>query len=79
MLVIRGNGRVADIYFTEFNRLFFHYYFRSVQQATSRPASGTGFSLFLREDDKWLKKYAQGQLRHKRVKAFARMEGFATP
>ena len=32
MLLIRGNTRVADIYFTEFNRLFFHYYFRSVHE-----------------------------------------------
>jgi len=30
MLVIRGNQRAADIYFTEFNRLFNHYYYRSV-------------------------------------------------
>ena len=38
MLIIRGDRRVADIYFTEFNRLFFHYYFRSVVEATSRMA-----------------------------------------
>src|SRR4029434_10499443 len=30
MVIIRGNPRVADIYFTEFNRLFNHYYFRAV-------------------------------------------------
>ena len=36
MLVIRGNRRVADIYFTEFNRLFNHYYFRAVQERTRR-------------------------------------------
>jgi phosphatidylserine/phosphatidylglycerophosphate/cardiolipin synthase-like enzyme len=34
MLIIRGDQRVADIYFTEFNRLFNHYYFRSVTEAT---------------------------------------------
>ena len=34
MLVIRGDRRVADIYFTEFNRLFYHYYFRSIQETT---------------------------------------------
>ena len=34
MLVIRGRPRVADIYFTEFNRLFNHY-FRSVMEATN--------------------------------------------
>jgi phosphatidylserine/phosphatidylglycerophosphate/cardiolipin synthase-like enzyme len=30
MVIVRGNRRVADIYFTEFNRLFNHYYFRSI-------------------------------------------------
>lgn len=34
MVIIRGDQRVADIYFTEFNRLFNHYYFRSVVEAT---------------------------------------------
>ena len=34
MLAILGNRRVADIYFTEFNRLFYHYYFRSIQEKT---------------------------------------------
>ncbi len=29
MLIIRGDQRVADIYLTEFNRLFNHYSFRS--------------------------------------------------
>jgi phosphatidylserine/phosphatidylglycerophosphate/cardiolipin synthase-like enzyme len=36
MILIRGDRRVADIYFTEFNRLFNHYYFRSVVEATKR-------------------------------------------
>lgn len=35
MQFVRGNLRVADIYFTEFNRLFNHYYFRSVTEATA--------------------------------------------
>jgi phosphatidylserine/phosphatidylglycerophosphate/cardiolipin synthase-like enzyme len=30
MLLIRGNTRVADIYLTEFDRLFRHFYFRNV-------------------------------------------------
>jgi phosphatidylserine/phosphatidylglycerophosphate/cardiolipin synthase-like enzyme len=34
MILIRGDQRATDIYFTEFNRLFFHYYFRSVVQDT---------------------------------------------
>ena len=36
MLIIRGDRRVADIYFTEFNRLFNHYYFRSVQERSKK-------------------------------------------
>ena len=44
--------RVADIYFTEFNRLFNHYYFRSIAER-SRPAE-TLRALHLAEDDGWL-------------------------
>ncbi|HEU4871134.1 MAG TPA: phospholipase D-like domain-containing protein [Pyrinomonadaceae bacterium] len=36
MLIIRGDHRVADIYFTEFNRLFNHYYFRSVVESMKK-------------------------------------------
>jgi phosphatidylserine/phosphatidylglycerophosphate/cardiolipin synthase-like enzyme len=74
MLVIRGEMRVADIYFTEFNRLFFHYYFRSVQEAAARrERPQSGFSLFLEEDDGWLRKYTSGSLRQKRVDIFTKM------
>jgi phosphatidylserine/phosphatidylglycerophosphate/cardiolipin synthase-like enzyme len=78
MLVIRGNNRVADIYFTEFNRLFFHYYFRSIQEVTlkakDQPAAAD--SLFLRETDDWLEKYKPGSLRRKRVAVFSGMQEF---
>jgi phosphatidylserine/phosphatidylglycerophosphate/cardiolipin synthase-like enzyme len=78
MIIIRGNKRVADIYFTEFNRLFNHYYFRSIAEATaaakesgtSQPVDG---SLELVENDSWLKKYTPGKLRHKRVQVFINM------
>ncbi|MDQ8730209.1 phospholipase D-like domain-containing protein [Bradyrhizobium sp. LHD-71] len=77
MLLIRGNERVADIYFTEFNRLFFHYYFRSIQQASlgdGRPSGAAAeSSLFLRESDDWLDKYKPGKLRRKRVEIFVSM------
>src|SRR5262249_40852015 len=50
MVVIRGDQRVADIYFTEFNRLFNHYYFRAVHEATAKSGhSDNGASLFLKE------------------------------
>jgi phosphatidylserine/phosphatidylglycerophosphate/cardiolipin synthase-like enzyme len=83
MIAIRGNQRVADIYFTEFNRLFYHYYFRSVQEQTERMLSkkdkerSDKQSLFLVEDDSWLKAYKAGSLKQKRVDIFMRMDGFA--
>jgi phosphatidylserine/phosphatidylglycerophosphate/cardiolipin synthase-like enzyme len=81
MLIIRGDQRVADIYFTEFNRLFNHYYFRSVLNASKRkPADqrSKGSSLFLSETaEGWLVKYQPGELRQKRVVLYAKMDGFA--
>lgn len=81
MLLIRGNKRVADIYFTEFNRLFNHYYFRSVQESLAKDledpgnAGAKGASMFLEESDNWTKKYARGKLRAKRLALFTTIEG----
>jgi phosphatidylserine/phosphatidylglycerophosphate/cardiolipin synthase-like enzyme len=78
MLLIRGNKRVADIYFTEFNRLFNHYYFRAVQESV-RGRGGDTVSMFLDETGKeWQKKYADGKLRAKRLKVYAQMKGAVT-
>jgi len=82
MLLIRGSRRVADIYFTEFNRLFYHYYFRSVQEATRRLGEDEKRrrdqqTLFLAETDAWIKNYKPGSLKRKRVDIFTRMDGFA--
>jgi phosphatidylserine/phosphatidylglycerophosphate/cardiolipin synthase-like enzyme len=81
MLLIRGNTRVADIYFTEFNRLFNHYYFRAVQEDLNRPAPKDtaralpDASLFLDDTgEEWLKKYEPGKLRFKRVALFTNMK-----
>ncbi len=81
MLIIRGDQRVADIYFTEFNRLFHHYYFRSVWEDRNRNAAASDEkeSLFLKEDDSWLKKYEPGTLRTKRVRMFVQMHGVSSP
>jgi len=76
MIIIRGDRRVADIYFTEFNRLFFHYYFRSVVQSIEdRGGSVDDTSMDLVEDDSWTAKYAPGTLRAKRVAKLAEMVG----
>lgn len=77
MLVIRGNKRVADIYFTEFNRLFNHYYFRSVTESAQDDAATAESELFLKEKpETWLAKYGPGKLKAKRLKVFTDMKGF---
>ena len=78
MIIVRGDRRVADIYFTEFNRLFFHYYFRSVVQRLAGPAhdaDADAHALDLVEDDTWTQKYVAGTLRAKRVAKLAEMAG----
>ena len=72
MIIVRGNTRVADIYFTEFNRLFNHYYFRFIASKTANDPPSPG-SLSLVEDDSWLASYKPGSLHTKRVQQFVDM------
>ncbi|HZP35402.1 MAG TPA: phospholipase D-like domain-containing protein [Methylomirabilota bacterium] len=55
MLVIRGDRRVADIYFGEFMRLFDHLYARylarTIKEAKTAPRPGSGY---LRPDASWV-------------------------
>jgi phosphatidylserine/phosphatidylglycerophosphate/cardiolipin synthase-like enzyme len=74
MVIIKGNKRTSDIYFTEFNRLFNHYYFRSIYNKTiEENKKSMSNSLFLIPDDSWLTKYKDGSLRHKRIQVFKNM------
>jgi PLD-like domain len=65
MLVIRGDMRVADIYLTEFMRLFTHFRFRGktstprTQPIPSAAAPGPprGTTLYLRETDAWARRF----------------------
>ncbi|HOY03909.1 MAG TPA: phospholipase D-like domain-containing protein [Saprospiraceae bacterium] len=76
MVIIKGNLRAADIYFTEFNRLFNHYYFRSVLlDLKDQGKTPDDSQLFLDPTDSWLDKYKPGKLRRKRVQMFIDMEG----
>jgi phosphatidylserine/phosphatidylglycerophosphate/cardiolipin synthase-like enzyme len=81
MLLIRGDMRVADIYFTEFNRLFNHFYFRAIQEsvagqtANPKAAANLEASLFLDETDGWTQKYEAGKLRAKRLSIYTSMQG----
>jgi phosphatidylserine/phosphatidylglycerophosphate/cardiolipin synthase-like enzyme len=75
MILIRGDKRVADIYFTEFNRLFNHYYFRAiVKQLKDKKVKDDAKSYFLSETDEWIKNYKAGSLRQKRVQMFIDMD-----
>jgi phosphatidylserine/phosphatidylglycerophosphate/cardiolipin synthase-like enzyme len=57
MLVIRGDTEVADVYFTEFTRIFNHFYARYwAAQLTKGPADARVHS-FLAETDAWQKPY----------------------
>lgn len=76
MIIIRGDLRVADIYFTEFNRLFNHYYFRSIQDRIQKQTAkkDDSSSLFLDTTDGWLVKYKPGLLKAKRVDIYIAMK-----
>jgi phosphatidylserine/phosphatidylglycerophosphate/cardiolipin synthase-like enzyme len=61
-LVVRGNTAVADIYSTEFMRMFEHYLFRYAQSKEEQAAAATGNAtsepeLALKEDDSWSEPY----------------------
>ncbi len=81
MIIIRGDQRVADIYFTEFNRLFNHYYFRSVAESLKKQGQklNKDGGLFLSETaEPWLAKYKPNTLRSKRLSLYTNMEGAQT-
>jgi hypothetical protein len=58
MLAIRGDTRVADIYLTEFMRLFMHFYFRTIVNGIG-PAESDPEAGFLKDNDSWLSPYYQ--------------------
>lgn len=72
MLLIRGNKRVCDIYLTEFNRLFNHFYFRQVANQTARDGtSNYKKAVFLNESDDWVSgHFRSGNYRSKRRELF---------
>lgn len=73
MLIIKGNKRVADIYFTEFNRLFFHYYFRDWHDLDERRQNTKDDKLTLIPDDSWIKRFEKGKLGYKLLQVYLEM------
>jgi phosphatidylserine/phosphatidylglycerophosphate/cardiolipin synthase-like enzyme len=80
MLVIRGDKRIADIYFGEFLRLYSHYAFReAVKIAMEKKKAGHPESWqpqFLIDDDSWMTPYFDATDRSAR---YARRVYFAGP
>jgi phosphatidylserine/phosphatidylglycerophosphate/cardiolipin synthase-like enzyme len=54
-LVVRGHTAVADVYLTEFMRMFEHYHFRASEAAAAKKAKPK--PLGLKPDDSWSDKY----------------------
>jgi phosphatidylserine/phosphatidylglycerophosphate/cardiolipin synthase-like enzyme len=78
MLLIRGNTAVADVYLTEFMRLFTHYEFRYAltksHTPTARPLTGQAVTArhTLATDDTWAHRWYQpGSARDKERRLFA--------
>lgn len=57
MLVIRGDTEVADVYFTEFSRIFNHFYARYWAARLTKGATDAEAHSFLAETDVWQKPY----------------------
>jgi len=68
MLFMRGNTRVADIYMTEFDRIFRHFYFRDIaNELAAADKSDDAMAVFLDETDAWTGNYfKQGTLKNNR-------------
>ena len=56
MLLIRGDTRVADIYMTEFDRIFRHFYFRNIANELEDKGNSAE-SIFLDETSGWTDAY----------------------
>jgi phosphatidylserine/phosphatidylglycerophosphate/cardiolipin synthase-like enzyme len=56
MLLIRDDTRVADIYLTEFDRIFRHFYFRDVANEVAKKGKNAEI-VFLDETGKWSEPY----------------------
>jgi phosphatidylserine/phosphatidylglycerophosphate/cardiolipin synthase-like enzyme len=76
MLLLRGNTRVADIYMTEFDRIFRHFYFRNIaNELSAAKTSDDAKAIFLDETDAWTDSYFKaGNLKSNR-----RLMFFDTP
>jgi phosphatidylserine/phosphatidylglycerophosphate/cardiolipin synthase-like enzyme len=72
----RAVRRVADIYLTEYHRLFMHYAFRAMAQGTEINTGSTNWTGHLDETDGWTARYYRpGSWRAVQRRLFARTAG----
>lgn len=72
-VLIKGDARVADIYFTEFNRLFEHFWPRYLRTISKKKE---GLDKQLDEDDEWYSEYFDPKTYgFKRTQLFINMKG----
>ncbi|MCE1164189.1 MAG: phospholipase D-like domain-containing protein [Bacteroidetes bacterium] len=75
MVIIKGSKRAADIYYTEFMRIFGQYYFRWVfnqleKEGKIKKSDNDGF---LKPDDSWTQAYMKNGLKRKKIEIFEKM------
>jgi phosphatidylserine/phosphatidylglycerophosphate/cardiolipin synthase-like enzyme len=79
MMIIKGETRVADIYFTELLRIFNHYYFRWIVKKTHGQGNIPDDNpAFLKSDDSWTEQYKAGKFKNKKIQIFSNIKGATT-
>jgi hypothetical protein len=73
MVLVRGDTRIADIYMTEFDRIFRHFYFRDVANELADKGDNAQ-AIFLDETGTWASAYFQsGRIKNNRRLMFFNM------
>jgi phosphatidylserine/phosphatidylglycerophosphate/cardiolipin synthase-like enzyme len=76
MLLIRGGTRVADIYLTEFDRIFRHFCFRNVANDLALKGADGTKAIFLDPTDSWVSEnFGPTRMKSKRRKLFFPQSG----
>jgi phosphatidylserine/phosphatidylglycerophosphate/cardiolipin synthase-like enzyme len=75
MILVRGDTRVADIYVTEYDRIFRHFYSRDIANSIAEHGKVVNFAL-LDDTDNWSNEYFQAgsPKRHRREMFFANLQ-----
>lgn len=71
MLLIRGDAAVADIYMTEYDRIFRHFYFRNIANTLALSGADQTEAIFLKRTDSWVaENFEPDRMKSRRRKLF---------